>query len=269
MMDRTSACPSKDALVTYLYEEDDGLERQSIEAHFASWGAGPAPGEGFRRVRTDLAEWDAPELGARVALLPGREPAQRPRWWAIPRGVGLAAAATLVLGLSAGLANLEVRYDASGVLVRTGWSGASAAAQVGPRSEPARAPDATSPAWRAELAALERQLREELLATAADRQPGALATAGIRGRSSDAELLRRVQALVDESEVRQQRNLALRVAELARDFEFQRKTDLVQIQQGMGRLEGRTEAEVARTRELMNYIVRVSQHGGGQQNSVR
>jgi len=59
--------------------------------------------------------------------------------------------------------------------------------------------------------------------------------------------------------VRQQRNLALRVAELARDFDVQRDADLVQIEQGLGRIEGRSEAEAARSREMMNYIQRVSQ----------
>ncbi len=78
-------------------------------------------------------------------------------------------------------------------------------------------------------------------------------------RASDAELLDRVQKLIDDAEVRQQRNLALRMTEVSRDFSVQRQSDLVQIQQGLGRLEGRTEAEAARAREMMNYIMRVSQ----------
>jgi hypothetical protein len=72
-------------------------------------------------------------------------------------------------------------------------------------------------------------------------------------------VLRQIQALIDESEVRQQRNLALRVAELSRDFDLQRRAALVESKQGLGQLEGRTEAEVARNREMMNYIMRVSQ----------
>ena len=68
-----------------------------------------------------------------------------------------------------------------------------------------------------------------------------------------------VQKLIDDAEIRQQRNLALRMTEVSRDFSVQRQADLVQIQQGLGRLEGRTEAEAARAREMMNYIMRVSQ----------
>ena len=51
-------------------------------------------------------------------------------------------------------------------------------------------------------------------------------------------MLRRVQALIDEAETRQQRNLALRVTELTREFDIQRKADFVQIQQGLGKIEG-------------------------------
>ena len=37
---------------------------------------------------------------------------------------------------------------------------------------------------------------------------------------------------------------------------MQRRADLVRIDQGIGQLEGRTGAEVARQREMLNYIVR-------------
>ncbi len=121
------------------------------------------------------------------------------------------------------------------------------AAPVAAPSEPA-----TTPApWRSELASLETDLRAELRTL----RTQAMTSSG----TQTADWLRQVQALIDESEVRQQRNLALRVAELSRDFDLQRKADLVTVQQGLGRLESRTEAEAARARQMMNYIVRVSQ----------
>ena len=50
------------------------------------------------------------------------------------------------------------------------------------------------------------------------------------GRSSnDAEILRRVRALVEESEQRQQRELALRVAEVISDINAQRQAELKRI----------------------------------------
>ena len=58
------------------------------------------------------------------------------------------------------------------------------------------------------------------------------------GRSqSDAELLKRVQDLLDQSEIRQQANLALRVTELGRQFELARQSDIVQVEQTLQRIE--------------------------------
>ncbi len=54
---------------------------------------------------------------------------------------------------------------------------------------------------------------------------------------TDAELLARVQELIDKSEIRQQSNLALRVTELGRQFELQRQGDIVQVEQALQRLE--------------------------------
>jgi hypothetical protein len=115
--------------------------------------------------------------------------------------------------------------------------------------------------WQADLAALAQQLRGELATASATRLSTAVSSHAATGpsQSIDPVLLRQLHALIDESEVRQQRNLALRVAELARDFDVQRDADLVQIEQGLGRIEGRSEAEAARSREMMNYIQRVSQ----------
>jgi hypothetical protein len=122
-------------------------------------------------------------------------------------------------------------------------------------------PAQTTPSpWRSELAALEERLRRDLIPVAGASSAAApAAPALVSSRTSDAELLRRVQQLVDDSEIRQQRNLALRMAEIQQDVTNQRQADLVQIQQGVSRLEGRTEAEAARQRELMNYIMKVSQ----------
>ena len=69
----------------------------------------------------------------------------------------------------------------------------------------------------------------------------------------------RVRTLIEESEQRQQRELALRTAELVRDFDSQRRIDLTQIQRNFGQIEGLTGAEVREQREMLNYLIRVSQ----------
>ena len=85
--------------------------------------------------------------------------AARGAWWREIPAWAEVAAALLCLGAAAGIANLDVRYDAGGLRVRTGWSGATAVAG-GPGDAP----------WRAELTALEQRLRADA------RQPNPAAT---------------------------------------------------------------------------------------------
>lgn len=263
-MTEQTTCESKDLLITYLYDEVTDAERQAAEAHLANCADCRADLDAFTGVRTALTEWDAPALGVHFRVV--AEPAERkrtwPRWWT---AVPMAAAAVLVLAAAAALANLEVRRDAGGVVLRTGWgrgdavTTASQASSGSPATSTLSVASATAPeAWRTELAALEQRLLRELSKPAATSAATATPAAGAT-RLSDQDLLRRVQQLIDEAELRQQRNLALRMTEVSRDAAVQREADLVQIRQGLGRLEGRSEAEAARAREMMNYIVRVSQ----------
>ena len=71
-------------------------------------------------------------------------------------------------------------------------------------------------------------------------------------------MLRKAQALIDDSEQRQRQEFAVRLAQLGRDVDMQRRADLVRSNRVSDRCEGRTGAEVARQRELLNYIVRTS-----------
>ena len=68
-----------------------------------------------------------------------------------------------------------------------------------------------------------------------------------------------MRTLIDESEQRQQRELALRTAQIVSDFDSQRRVDLTQIQRSFGQIEGLTGAEVREQREMLNYLMRVSQ----------
>ena len=95
--------------------------------------------------------------------------------------------------------------------------------------------------WRADLAALEQQLRTEFRATQTPRASRAPAR-GVGGRRRD--LLRRVRALLEESEKRQQRELALRVAEVMRDVNAQRQADLVKIDRTSASMQNKLGVEV-------------------------
>ena len=72
-------------------------------------------------------------------------------------------------------------------------------------------------------------------------------------------VLRRVRAIIAESETRQQRELALRVRQVIQDFDARRRTDLATIQQGFGQIQGATAIEAQQHRDVMNYLRLVAQ----------
>jgi hypothetical protein len=136
------------------------------------------------------------------------------------------------------VANLDIRYDQSGLSVRTGWTeGAS-------RSRAADGQAAMAAAWRADLDALEQRVRAE--AAAAREQHAA--------DSTDEQVLKRVRTLIQESERKQQNDIALRIAEVTRDFDARRGSDLANIDRSLRTLQSNTGIEVARYGQLMNYL---------------
>jgi hypothetical protein len=120
-------------------------------------------------------------------------------------------------------------------------------------ASPASATSVTS----RDLAALEQRLRTEM---AELRAAPAQASAGAPQQPlSNAQIMAQVRALIEESELRQQRELALRTAQVVRDFDSQRRVDLAQIQRNFGQIEGLTGAEVREQRQMLNYLMRVSE----------
>jgi hypothetical protein len=119
----------------------------------------------------------------------------------------------------------------------------------------ASAPAAPVNAVSAEdLAAVEQRLRAEMaqLRTVS-------ATNAAPASVSDAQVLARVRALIEESEQRQQRELALRVTQVMRDVDTQRRMDLASIQGNFRQIEGVTGAQVREQRDMLNYLIRASQ----------
>ena len=239
-------CDDTDTLVAYLYDELDAGSRAAVSRHLQTCAACTAEAAALGGVRRVLSEWTPPAPPLRFTIA-GESPATviRPavtRWQAVPAWAQVVAA-TLAVAVGVAVANLQVRHDQGGWTVSTGWMPppATAAPATGPGS---------NEAWRPALAALEQSLRREL-ASEAPARPQTVATTDV-----DAQTLSRIRALIQDSERRQQQELALRLAQFSRDLDLQRRADLVRINQGIGQLEGRTGAEVARQREMLNYIVR-------------
>ena len=106
----------------------------------------------------------------------------------------------------------------------------------------------------ADLVALEQRLRTEIAQSQV--------THPTSGSGTPAPVLMdRVRAMIDESEQRQQKELAIRTAEMMRDFDTQRRVDLTRIERTLGQIDGTTGAEVEQQRQLLNYLMRVSQRG--------
>jgi hypothetical protein len=182
------------------------------------------------------------------------------------------AAAALFVGVGIGLANVDVRHDASGWRVRSGWSKPVDA--LAPPVASAVQTGADAPT-HAELTALEARLRAEISRTNSTNTPGAANSANVGdfknpanlknpenpenpanpGNLGPPELLRRVRTLIDESERRQQRELALRIGEMLRDVNGQRQADLAQIQRSLGVIQSNTGVEMMRQRETINNIL--------------
>lgn len=240
-------CDDKDTLIAYLYEEIDPELQREVRAHLRSCAACAEELDQLRTVRRDLASWQPPETELNFAIVQKSATVLRPsRWTARTTPTWLqVAAAVLVLAAGAAIANVHVRYDNDGLTVSTGWM----ARQAAPAA--AVAPPAQQD-WRPALTALESDLRRELQLVRST-QPVSAPRAAATSIDADA-LLRRVQALVAESERRQQQELAVRMAQFGRDVQG----DLVRINQGFRQLQGRTGMVEGRQSEMINYLRRVS-----------
>jgi hypothetical protein len=172
----------------------------------------------------------------------------------------------LVLGVSAGvggaIANLDVRYDRGALTVKTGWSGQAATAPLSsdasratPPADTVRTSAAPTSPWRTDLDALEKRLRTELRAPMPAGSPLLARTEATA--AADAQLLRKVRALLDESERRQRNELALQLADVVREFDTKRGTDLANIR-SMKTIQSATGVEIVRQQQWLDLLTRAS-----------
>jgi hypothetical protein len=242
-----------DVIVGYLYDDLEPRARHAFEDHVVGCRVCRSELEDLRGVRADLAQWAPPEPARVLAFDP--RPRRRNRVWAALADVPVwvqVAAALVVLGVSLRAANLQIRIEREGVTVRTGVTAPAESASP----SAAAAPAADAP-WRADLAALEQNLRAEVQTASLQLRSDADQS---RADRSDEPLLRRVRALIEASEQNQRRELALRVAEIARDVQAQRTADLQRIQRTFTVLETNTAGEIVKQRQLWNNLaMRVSQ----------
>jgi hypothetical protein len=238
-MIETFECGDTSALVAYLYEECEPEVRQVIAGHLVRCDLCSNEIDSLGWTRHNLQVWTppAPELGFQIPV-----PAPQVPWWRAPLPAWAQAAAALLIfgvGLSLGLARI-----------------ATNAPQASSREQPAAVP--ANVATRSELSQLEERLKTELA------QMRTAAPAPVRQVATSEEILKKVEALVAQSEERQRREFTLRSVEMARDFEAQRRIDMATVRETVGQFQGVAGTEIRQQREAIdriNNFIRVSQQG--------
>jgi hypothetical protein len=252
MMSTPFSCDDKPTLIAYLYGEVDAAMRDRVDAHLATCERCAAEVTALGDVRAELGLWIAPdaELGFTITRKADAPPAQvlRPaQWWRTVPAWAQAAAAVLVLAAGAGIANLQVRSGPDGFSVTTGWMAAPVAGPVAPvLSEPF-----DGAAIERRVGGLEQQMRDEIRSA---REQTAVRVAA---PPADEATIRRVQQLIAASEARQERALAVRLAQFAGDADLQRRADLQRITQSFGQF----DEQILRQRQMLNNVMRVSLTG--------
>jgi len=236
-------CDRKELLVSFLYDEIDSASKREFQAHLKTCvDCRDELGE-LGATRAQIAMWTPPDADLGFRIVRETESPKR-RWFQWSPAWGFAAAVIVLLAISAAIANLDVRYGSDGLVVRTGWNHSVDLAQ-----QPGAA-NVTPVDWKAQADQLDRRLRE-LEQAMSTREGSPVQNASTSDTENDA-LLQRVRDIVGQSETRQQRAFATRLAEMTREFDARRQLDLATIDQGMTRLQNTSGAELRQYRELVN-----------------
>jgi hypothetical protein len=249
-------CNDHELVIGYVYGELPEAERRSFEAHLAACPSCRQEANELRATRVHLASWAPPEpdLGFRIVRNTAPVANAARRTWFAPAW-GLAAAAVLLLAAAAAIANVEVRYDSTGLTVRTGWAGDDGPAADVPQAGDMQVATASASEVSVEkVAALDARVRE--LEAVLAQQPAGRLPAAAGPRLSDAEMLRRVREIVSESEGRQQRDVALQLAQALTNVDRALQMNFVRMNQGLGQHRAQTQAEIAA--QVNYYLTRVS-----------
>ena len=230
-----------DALLDYLYEEGDPAERLKIARHLQECASCSVAVLEFQNVRGMLRDWTPPasDLGFRVVRDAGSASdttlnQAAGRLWAWRPALhqsGWAQAAAAVLLFAAGMAvsQFDMNYDDGRLTVQVRPATSPMVASVEPR--------------RASI-----ELQPEPVRLTNDALQGTQAAVQNAAPVDMEQLMQRVRAMIDQSEQRQQRELALRISQFATEEHTQHQADMLRIQQNLGQQQD----------EVMNYLVRTA-----------
>ncbi|HEY7515588.1 MAG TPA: zf-HC2 domain-containing protein [Vicinamibacteria bacterium] len=218
----------RDERLDVLYGEADASTRQRVDEHLAVCETCREEASALASLRQDLRAWSLPALaGGPVRTFPRR----------LLRVMPWAAAILLAVGGAFGLAGSEVRYEEGKLSFRLGRASGVDYRQALAEQE-------------ARTIARERQIQDEMrvLRTAA-ADPGT---------GTPREVLARVEQMIRDSELRQSQRIQASLARLDQRTEAQRRYDLARVAASLAYLDGRNGQQVARTTELMGYVLEAS-----------
>jgi anti-sigma factor RsiW len=244
-----------EALIDYLYEEGDPAERLKIRQHLQECAACSVAVLEFQSVRGMLSDWTPPaaNLGFRIVqdASPSASLDHRARggwsWGWGPttykrKTASFLQAAAAILLFVAGMAVSQLHVDyANGALTVHTRSAEPGAAAGAVRNAwimlPSQNTDGVVPVKSGEPVDLEELERRLLARLQASNVPSA----------ETERTLQRVRSMIDQSEQRQQRELALRLSQASRELDTQREADLLRVQQELGRQHDATLEYLVRT----------------------
>jgi hypothetical protein len=204
--------------VDVLYGSADPAVARRVGLHAATCERCRAEMAALKETRARMAAWTLPASR--------NEPVRQ----SMPWGVTLAASVLLALGAAVALRGSEIRHENGRISFH-----------FGPAADPSLR------RLLEEQAA--RHQREIAHLRASVKAPAASAPA-----PSQAEVLRWIR----ESETRQNQRLLARIEEVKERSDSQRRLDMARVSAGLSYLDGKNGQHVARTSELMNYMLQAS-----------
>ena len=197
---------------------EPGLARR-VRQHLACCSACREEMSALQGTRQRLSLWTLPQASRKA-------PARLAPSWGLP----LAAAVLLALGAALVLRGSELRYEGGRLTFRIGSEG----------DQPIR-----------------RLLAEQ---DARHQRAIALLRASLAEPSSRASGLSPadVSRWIKESEARQSQRFLARLDELKERSDSERRLDMARVSAGLSYLDGKNGQHVARTSELMNYMLQAS-----------
>ncbi len=217
-----------ETLISALYGEASPATLEQVRRHMEACAACREEWQALAGLRRQLGSWKLPATPAPPRL----GFTTRAQLWR------LAAAAGLLLALFAGLGLSRASL---------GWGPDGVALTFGGREAELR-----------RLLQEQEQRHAQALAALAARLDREVAErAATPGETTPAQLAP-VRQLIEDSERRQARRVELALADQRERLELQRRYDLARISAGLSYLDGKNGQHMARTGELMGYLLQAS-----------